>query len=80
MQPPQRGGWHLLRPKQQCPAGAGPKDLLGRPECVGHFGRTHLNQLFERHLQIREGRPVGNMRGLHERKGTPTLCRKRWPQ
>ena len=29
MQPPQRGGLHLLRPKEQCATGAGPKDLLG---------------------------------------------------
>ena len=80
MQPPQRGGLHLLRPKEQGPAGAGPKDLLGRPERVGHFGRTHLTQLFERHPQIGEGRPIGHMRGLHERDGTPALCCKRRPQ
>ena len=80
MQPPQRGGLHLLRPKEQHPTGAGPEDLLGRPEGIAHFGRAYLKQLLEGHLQIGEGWPIGYMRRLHERDGTPALCRKRRPQ
>lgn len=80
MQPPQRGRLHLLRPKEHHPARAGPEYLLGRPEGIGHFGRAHLNQLFEGYFQIGEGRPIGHMRGLHERNGTPALCREHRPQ
>lgn len=80
MQPPQRGGMHLLGPKEQRPTGAGPEDLLGGPESIGHFGRAYLHQLFEGHIQIGEGRPIGHMWRLHERDRPPALHRKRRPQ